>query len=180
MTFLSPRICPSDLVQVFAFEDDYSFGILQSSYHFEWFRTSSKLKVEADSRYSVRAVFETFPWPQSPTSAHICAVAAAAREIRMLRELALETLGEGGLRELYRILELPGKHALKDAHARLDEAVHQAYGAPPSPSIAQYLVELNAELGAAERQGVPIQGPGIPEHYRDPESLMSDDCYTEG
>ena len=44
MVFLSTKICPSDLIQVFAFDDDYSFGILQSSAHFEWFGKSSRLK----------------------------------------------------------------------------------------------------------------------------------------
>lgn len=31
MVFLSTEICPSDLVQVFALDDDYSFGVLQQS-----------------------------------------------------------------------------------------------------------------------------------------------------
>jgi hypothetical protein len=35
---------------------------------------------------------------------------------------------DGGLRALYRTLELPGKNPLKDAHAALDAAVLAAYG----------------------------------------------------
>ena len=35
---------------------------------------------------------------------------------------------KGGLRAVYRTLELPGKNPLKDAHAALDAAVLDAYG----------------------------------------------------
>ena len=132
MVFLSADICPSDLVQVFALDDDYSYGILQSYHHFEWFRKSSRLKVESDTRYSVREVFDTFPWPQSPSAAQVRAVAAAGREIRRIRDEALVKI-KGGLRALYRTLELPGANPLKDAHAALDAAVMEAYGFSPSP-----------------------------------------------
>ena len=37
--FVSSKIRPGDALQVFAFEDDYSFGILQSSAHWLWFVT---------------------------------------------------------------------------------------------------------------------------------------------
>jgi hypothetical protein len=82
MVFLSAEICPSDLVQVFAFDDNYSFGVLQSFSHFELFRKSSRLKIETDTRYSVREVFEKFPWPQTPTTAQVNEVAIAGREVR--------------------------------------------------------------------------------------------------
>ena len=111
MAFLDSVICPSDLIQVFAFDDDYSFGILQASPHFEWFRKSSRLKVETDVRYSVRSVFDTFPWPQSPSAKEIKAVAAAGREVRRVRDAALQKIN-GGLRAVYRTLELPGKNPL--------------------------------------------------------------------
>src|SRR5665213_195758 len=49
--FIDSSVCPSDALQVFGFADDYSFGVLQSAVHYEWFKTSSRLKVEADLRY---------------------------------------------------------------------------------------------------------------------------------
>lgn len=178
MAFLSPDICPSDLVQVFAFDDDYSFGVLQSGYHFEWFRTSSKLKIEADSRYSVRSVFETFPWPQAPTTNQVRSVAEAGRAVRALRAEASDAL-QAGLRDVYRTLELPGKHPLREAHRDLDEAVRDAYGAPGLQSAVPFLMSLNEELVGAERRGACIQGPGIPEHSTGDVSLFSADCYTD-
>ncbi len=51
----------------------------------------------------------------------------AAVELREVRAAALANM-EGGLPALYRTLELPGRNALKDAHAKLDAAVMEAYG----------------------------------------------------
>jgi SAM-dependent methyltransferase len=175
MVFLSTQICPSDLIQVFAFDDDYSFGILQASLHFEWFRKSSRLKVESDTRYSVREVFDTFPWPQSPTVAQINAVAEAGRNIRRVR---VEALGKitGGLRAVYRTLEWPGKNPLKDAHADLDAAVLAAYGFSAKDDLLSQLLALNLAVAARETAKEPVISPGIPGHYPDPAALVSGDC----
>ncbi len=164
-------------MQVFAFDDDYSFGVLQSSLHFAWFKTSSRLKVESDLRYSVRAVFDTFPWPQSPTKKQIDAVAAAAVQVRQIRTAALKTL-KGGLRALYRTLELPGKNPLRDAHATLDAAVLDAYGFSPKKDLLAQLLALNLEVHRCEQAGHPVTAPGVPSSYGDPTSLITDDCIT--
>ena len=175
MVFLSSDICPSDLIQVFSFADDYSFAVLQGSPHFEWFRRSSRLKVETDTRYSVREVFETFPWPQSPTKQRINAVAEAGREIRRIRTEALQSI-KGGLRALYRTLELPGKSPLKDAHAALDAAVLDAYGFSSKKDPLAQLLELNLDVADREKEGQPVTAPGIPAAYGDPTPLITDDC----
>ena len=175
MVFLSTRICPSDLIQVFAFQDDYSFGILQSALHFDWFRTSSRLKVESDSRYSVRAVFETFPWPQNPSPDQVMAVAKAGMRIRQIRDTSLAA--GGGLRDLYRLLELPGEHPLKQAHATLDAAVLAAYGFSDKKDLLQQLLDLNHTVAAKEKAGEPVTAPGIPANYGpDTKPLITDDC----
>jgi hypothetical protein len=61
------------------------------------------------------------------TIGKIAVVAAAALELRRVRAEALPKL-KGGLRALYRTLELPGANPLKDAHATLDTAVLAANG----------------------------------------------------
>lgn len=176
MAFISPLICPSDLVQVFAFADDYSFGILQSEYHFEWFRKSSRLKVETDVRYSVRSIFDTFPWPQSPSDADVDAVAEAGREVRRVRGEALTKI-KGGLRAVYRTLELPGKNPLKDAHAALDAAVMTAYGFDARKDLLQQLLDLNLKVADRESRGETVIAPGIPAGYGgDRAGLVTDDC----
>jgi hypothetical protein len=50
-----------------------------------------------------------------------------ARDFRRVRAGVLPKL-KGGLRSLYRTLELPGANSLKDVHTALDTAVLTAYG----------------------------------------------------
>ena len=111
---------------VFPFADDYSFGILQSGIHWAWF-TATCSTLKGDFRYTSDTVFDTFPWPQSPTLAQVKAVAEAAVSLRALRREIMAANG-WSLRDLYRTLETPGANRLRDAHAALDSAVRAAYG----------------------------------------------------
>jgi hypothetical protein len=175
MVFVSTDICPSDALQVFAFDDDYAFGVLQSHAHFEWFKKSSRLKIESDIRYSSRDVFETFPWPQAPPAKQVNNVAVAGREVRRIRDEALAKVG-GGLRAVYRTLELPGKNSLKDAHADLDAAVLAAYGFSPKKDLLAQLFDLNQAVARRIEHGEAVTAPGVPSGYPDPTRLVSDDC----
>ena len=56
---------------------------------------------------------------------------------------------KGGLRALYRTLELPGANPLKDAHAALDAVVLAAYGFSAKKDLLAQLLELN--LAVAQR-----------------------------
>ena len=111
--FVSPSINPNAALTVFAHADDYTFGILQSTVHWLWFtilaapRSNPKV-----SRYTSNTVFDSFPWPQSPSMKQVKAVGAAAVALRKLRR---ELCKEHGLtlRELYRSIEIPGDHPLK-------------------------------------------------------------------
>ncbi|MBL8760801.1 MAG: class I SAM-dependent DNA methyltransferase [Phycisphaerae bacterium] len=171
--FIDSRIRPSNLLQAFCFEDDYSFSILQSGTHWSWFvRQSSKLK--SDYRFG-ESVWTTFPWPQSPTKKQIRAAAAAGRQIRAIRDKVLPSM-KGGLRALYRTLELPGANPLKDAHAALDAAVLEAYGFSPKKDILKQLLDLNLAVASSIERGEPVTAPGVPPSYGDPADLMTEDC----
>ncbi|MBA3964065.1 MAG: class I SAM-dependent DNA methyltransferase, partial [Chthoniobacterales bacterium] len=82
--FVSTAIRPDHALYAFAFEDDYSFSILQSSFHWLWFVTKCS-KLLGRFRYTPDTVFDTFPWPQNPTKEQIRAVADAAVALRKLR-----------------------------------------------------------------------------------------------
>lgn len=225
--FISREFRPSNLIQVFGFADDYSFGVLQSHAHWLWFVTKCG-KLKSDFRYSAESVFDTFPWPQFPNLvgrdsveptferseasnasifptaatgdarsarapaprrgkqgstesrptdaiAKIAAVATAAREVRRIRAEALPKL-KGGLRALYRTLELPGANPLKDAHAALDAAILAAYGFAPRQDLLAQLLALNLEVAARIERGETVTAPGVPPGYPDPQSLVTDDC----
>jgi hypothetical protein len=82
------------------------------------------------------------------------------------------------VRAVYRSLELPGKHPLKDAHAALDAAVLAAYGFDPKAELLKQLLDLNHAVAARERAGEPVTPPGVPSSYGDPSGLVSADCIT--
>ena len=172
--FVDPAIRPGDALSCFCFEDDYSYGVLQSATHWQWFLAKSS-KLTERLRYSPESVFDTFPWPQSPTKKQIDAVASAAVAVRQVRAAALQQI-EGGLRALYRTLELPGKNPLKDAHAALDTAVLAAYGFEEKKDLLAQLLALNLAVSQREKSGEPVTAPGVPASYGDAAGLITEDC----
>jgi hypothetical protein len=172
--FVSSAIHPNDALMVFPFEDDYSFGVLQSGVHWAWFvQRCSTLK--GDFRYTSNTVFDTFPWPQSPSQAAVRAVADAAVALRVLRwELRAEH--KLSLRDLYRAIEKPGKHPLIAAHKALDAAVRDAYGFTRAEDLVGALAKLNGLCAMRESSGDLIQGPGLPTSVKSVKSFTTDDC----
>lgn len=172
--FVDTAIRPADALQTFAFDDDYSFGVLQSSIHWQWF-IAKCAKLKSDFTFTPQSVFDTYPWPQAPKPALVRAVAEAGRHIRRLRERALKNVRGGGLREVYRVLEAPGKDPLKQAHAALDDAVRDVYGFGKKDDPLVALLALNGDV--FERLGSmrPVTAPGIPPDYPTPDDLISED-----
>ena len=176
--FVSGAIRPGDALQAFTFDDDYSFSVIQSHCHWTWFVAKCS-KLKSDYRYTPPSVWDTFPWPQSPSKKDILAVAEAGRQVRAVRDEHLPRI-EGGLRALYRTLELPGKSPLRDAHEALDAAVLKAYGFNAKNDLLAQILELNLDVAAREKAGEPVTAPGIPQSYLDaggkPGNLITDDC----
>lgn len=100
---------------------------------------------------------------------------ANRRHVRRVRDDALTKI-KGGLRAVYRTLELSGKHPLKDAHAALDAATLKAYGFSATKDLLQQLLDLNHEVAAREARGEQVTAPGIPPTYPHPKKLVTDDC----
>jgi len=171
--FVSSAIRPGDALSCFPFSDDYCFGIVQSASHWSWF-TQKCSKLTERFRFG-EGVWHTFPWPQAATTKQVDGVAEAGREVRRVRDDALTKI-KGGLRAVYRTLELPGKNPLKDAHAALDAAVLDAYGFTTKGDLLQQILDLNlTEAGRIDR-GETVVAPGVPPDYPDPESLITEDC----
>lgn len=174
--FVSTVIHPNDALSVFALEDDYSFGILQSGVHWEWFiNRCSTLK--ADFRYTSDTVFDSFPWPQKPSISAVNLVAQRAVELRNLRARLKAEHGLS-LRDLYRAIEGPGDHPIKKAHRLLDEAVLAAYDIPKKADILAALLDLNGKLASAEAEGGKVVGPGIPSIAAKSKGLITTDSLT--
>ena len=116
-----------------------------------------------------------------PTVAQIDAVAEAGREVRRVRGEVLKKI-KGGLRAIYRTLELPGKNPLKDAQAALDAAVLAAYGFPPKKDLLAQLLALNLAVTRSDvpvrriENNEPVTAPGLPPHHPNPAGLVTGDC----
>jgi len=150
-------VCPNNAVIAFAFDDDYSMGILLSRAHdaWAWARSST---LETRLRYTNAAVFDTFPWP-SPSEAQRAAVAQASADLYGLRSrLCVEHAL--GLTRLYNLMDEGGFTDLAAAHRRLDEAVAAAYGWPRP--VAQDSAELVRRLTALNRDVTEGRVPYAP------------------
>lgn len=172
--FISSKIHPNAALQAFPVDDDYSFGILQSSIHWEWFvARCSTLK--GDWRYTSDTVFDSFPWPQNPTKKQIEEVAKLSKVLRDKRNEIMEKY-HYTLRQLYRYIDDTPNNPVSKIQTRLDNAVREAYGMSRDADILKFLLNLNARLYEREQQGETIQGPGIPAKYKEKVNLVTTDC----
>jgi hypothetical protein len=132
---------------------------------------------KADFRSTSNTVFDSFVWPQPPSARSIRRVTDAAAALRKLRN-SLRAKHNLSFRELYRSLELPGEHPLKEAHAALDEAVGAAYGMTKGTDPLAFLLALNQEAAEQEADGATVAGPGLPEFVQDRKSCITTDSIT--
>ncbi|APW64316.1 class I SAM-dependent DNA methyltransferase [Paludisphaera borealis] len=172
--FVSKSIRPSDALQVFTLADDYSYGILQSGIHWAWFMARCST-LKGDFRYTSDTVFDSFPWPQSPTLQQAKDVAKASLSLRQFHRQAMAE-NEWSLRELYRTLDLPGHNPLKTAQDKLDTAVRAAYGMKARDAVLSFLLALNADLAGKEASMQPVIGPGLPPVVKQAAPFITDDC----
>jgi hypothetical protein len=172
--FLNSKVRPDSALTVFAFEDDYSFGILQSDIHWRWFLARCST-IKRDFRYTNDTVFTSFPWPQTPTESAVRKVAQAAVALRALR-WELSEKHDLSFRELYRTLDMPGGSPLKDAHDKLDEAVRESYGMKKADDVLSFLFELNQSIASKEDADEAVTGPGLPPIIKDKTRFVTEDC----
>jgi hypothetical protein len=145
-------VCPSNASNVFAFEDDYSMGILLSAAHEAWARSEgSTLRV--DLRYTPTTCFETFPWPM-PTDDQRDTIAGLSRSLIEIRRRICEA-EQIGLTSLYNQVDDGAWQDLARAHRDLDRAVARAYGWPAK--VAQDPLEIKARL--AKRHAEIVADP---------------------
>ncbi|MEI6949658.1 DNA methyltransferase [Paraflavisolibacter sp. H34] len=172
--FISSEINPNDAMMAFAFEDDYSFGIIQSSFHILWYQEKCST-MKGDPRYTTESIWDTYPWPQNPTTTQILKVAKAARDLRLGRHEIMDK-NNMTLSNLYKLMDKPGANRLKDLHASLDESVYEAYGFSKRIDILQQLLDLNLFIAEKEANNESVQRPGLPDNFSDINRAISADC----
>lgn len=140
----------NNAVCVFAFEDDFSMGVLQSRAHVAWaWAQASTLK--GDLRYTPTSVFMTFPWAGAfANDVQREAVAEACRQL-LARRSKICQLEQIGLTKLYNAMDEGAWADLKKLHQVLDDSVAACYGWPRSVAqddaeIVRRLTALNKEI----------------------------------
>jgi hypothetical protein len=135
------NVCPSNLTNVFAFEDDYAMGVLTSVVHQTWAQSeASTLRI--DLRYTPTSCFETFPWPE-PDAARRVRIGALAAELIAARQAI--TVREGiGLTDFYNSVDEGAWQPVGQLHRELDSEVLRAYDFPGS--LREDPLELKARL----------------------------------
>lgn len=142
------EVLASNACMVFAFDDDYSMGILLSKAHDAWAWAQAST-LETRLRYTPSSVFETFPFPDPVTDEQQEAVAEASRRL-LARRTEICTTEQIGLTKLYNAVDEGAWTDLKALHRALDEAVVDCYGWPRS--VAQDATELVARLTERNRE----------------------------
>jgi len=98
----------------------FHFGILNSLMHNVWVKYTSG-RLESRVRYEA-SVYNTFPWPESPTDVQKQKIESAAQAVLDARAAH----PNASLADLYDPLTMPPN--LVKAHQALDAAVDAAYG----------------------------------------------------
>ena len=118
--FISSEVILNNTVQFIPNGTFYEFAILQSNMHMSWMRAVAG-RMKSDYQYSIKIVYNNFPWPLNPTEKNIADIEAKAKTILDSRSKFPETT----LADLYDPLLMPP--ALLKAHQELDKAVDSAY-----------------------------------------------------
>ena len=136
VAFLDSRVVVSNKVQVIQGGTVLHFGILSSTMHMAWVRTTCG-RMKSDYSYSP-AVYNNFPWPdlaanpkstqpEAKTERSHAAIETAAQAVLDARAKFQQGEHPATLADLYDPLTMPPE--LLKAHQRLDAAVDKAYEA---------------------------------------------------
>jgi len=152
--WLPAKALPDSALIVFARDDDYTFGVLQSRAHEAW-ALAMGTQLETRPRYTPTTCFETFPFPRA-TDAQRGEISEAAHDLDRLRTgwlnppgLADADLAKRTLTNLYNARPT----WLAQVHERLDAAALAAYGWPADiddEDLLARLLALNLERADSE------------------------------
>jgi hypothetical protein len=122
----------------------YHFGVISSTIHMSWVRQVCG-RLESRYRYSIKLVYNNYPWPENPKPKQRKAVEEASKTVLDVRK----EFPNSTLADLYDPMSMPPK--LVKAHAELDRAVDLCYRSQPFTSERQrveYLFWLYEKLTA--------------------------------
>lgn len=161
--FLNGEIAPDGTLVCIATSDAFHLGVLSSAIHTAWaLAAGARMGIDATPRYSKRACFEAFPFPD-PVPALRTRIVDVAERIDRHRRDALARSEKLGMTAMYNVVEklragaaltkaerevhsLAACGMLRDFHDELDHLVAEAYGwswPEPSALVLERLVALH-------------------------------------
>ena len=120
MGYLTPEYMCSNKLRITTDATLYHFGVLQSNVHMAWMRTVCG-RLKSDYDYSIKIVYNTFPWP-TPNDTQKQRIEKTAQRILDTRA----KYPDSSLADLYDPITMPPD--LLKAHQANDRAVMEAYG----------------------------------------------------
>ena len=138
---MSSEVITSNLALIDPDATLYHFGVLASSIHMAWMRTTAG-RLEMRYRYSKEIVYNNFPWP-TPTDEQRAKIEQTAQAILDARALYPDST----LADLYDDTLMPPE--LRKAHRANDAAVCAAYGFDKDitePEIVAQLMRMCLDL----------------------------------
>ncbi|MBQ2972481.1 MAG: class I SAM-dependent DNA methyltransferase [Ruminococcus sp.] len=118
--FMPPEVISNNANLIVPCASHYHLGIITSNVHMAWVRAVCG-RLKSDYRYSVKIVYNNFPWP-SPTDEQKAKIEQTAQAILDARALYPDC----SLADLYDEVAMPPE--LRKAHQENDKAVMRAYG----------------------------------------------------
>ena len=149
--YLPPETIISNLAYALPNATLYEFGMLCSTMHNAWMRTTCG-RLESRYRYSNTIVYNNYPWPENPSAKQRATIEAAAQGILNARALHPDS----SLGDMYSYMH----PELVKAHAALDTAVDTAYGYKGDKDDAarvKYLFELHQKITAPLVPAAPVK-----------------------
>jgi hypothetical protein len=172
-TFLGREIAPDGSLVCIATADAFHLGVLSSAIHLAWaLAAGARMGIDATPRYSKRACFEAFPFPE-PAPSLRARIATLADQIDRHRREALARSAKLGMTAIYNVVDrlrsgepltkaerevhaLAACGTLRDMHDELDRLVAHAYGwswPEPATALLERLVALHDARAAEEATG---------------------------
>ena len=127
--FEQPSTMCSNLVKLAPNATLFHFGILSSTMHNAWVRTTCG-RLKSDYRYSAAIVYNNYPWPFCDEKGPSAMEGKVQTAIETAAQAVLDARAQfatSSLADLYDPLTMPP--ALLKAHQKLDAAVDKAYEA---------------------------------------------------
>ncbi len=149
---------------VVASDDFYILGILTSNIHRIWVKVQSST-LKGDTCYTPKTCFETFPFPQNPTSETVDNIRKIMTQLHDYRTQEMEKK-KWGITKLYNAFFDEPSSKLYQLHQQLDNVVMEAYKFKENDDILEQLLTLNLALADKEYKGESIIGPWCPNEYK--------------